>query len=501
MPKRPGIRVFKRMRAIDANRLASFRAELQLNQNEFADRAGLGTAQVSRAEQGANVSLTTAEIIASTLRQPVEKLFEYVFVTSGLEHGRVTFDATPPQQSETPELVSPANSLVAKGSRRDQGRDTARQPSIETEDELDGEERFLRTPLGSISSKLLFCYPGGHVNAVRLYGRGNSYVSPERLFLTYRHERYEPPSELKKAGEERIARLQREARSKNGRFFNGPSVRLLHWHRNQQGARESDSLRLVLGPIGWFDYEGTNGLISERLKQGIPDAYDKYANLEKIMQLGDIEKWCRLSNNVGNAITIFTRDGKVGYQIRGQHLSADPGYITSSVAENINRYWDDTDPDSQEIFNDFRNRDNLESEPDDGYRPKGIPHLLAAVRRGVEEETSQRLIEHIGPFGIKLTGLAFGLDVLAPDALWIVLMDITEEKFQELRRDDPGKDADEGDLKFVPANFEEAATQRILERLEWVPAGKASLIRAIQLIGAIDRKHPEAAFDILANAR
>src|SRR5208282_2951176 len=61
--------------------------------------------------------------------------------------------------------------------------DTARQPSVETDDELDGEEKFCRTPLGNISSKLLFCYPGGHVNAVRLYGRGRSYVSPERLFL------------------------------------------------------------------------------------------------------------------------------------------------------------------------------------------------------------------------------------------------------------------------------------------------------------------------------
>ena len=78
--------------------------------------------------------------------------------------------------------------------------------------------------------------------------------------------------------------------------------------------------------------------------------------------------------------------------------------------------------------------------------------------------------------------LAFGLDSLAPDLLWIVLLDITESEFRKLRREKPGKEVNEGTIDFIPASFGNELTQEVLSRSDWGPAGKASLIRAIQLI-------------------
>jgi DNA-binding winged helix-turn-helix (wHTH) protein len=361
------------------------------------------------------------------------------------------------------------------------------------------------TPVVPMDENNVFSYPGGHASAIRLYGRADAYISPERLFLEYEDEPYELPKEMRREAKERIDRLTREAREHNRIFFNGPCARLLRWHHNQHGAPELDTLELVLGPVGWYQFEGTNGVIRDQLRQGLQSSYKRYVDLQTLQQDGDLQHRCKLSNMIGNAVTIFTSDGKVGYQQRGQRQSSVPGLLTSAVAENVNRYKDEVsrkDRDSRKLVNPVRYDARLNTGPDDTYRPKGIPHLVAAVRRGIQEETSPILMDYVGSLGIKLTGLAFGLDNLHPDALWIVLMDLTAERFKELRRDYPGKDAFEGDIEFVPATLIASSTQDVLRRPDWVPAGKASLIRAIQLIGAINpRGTPSKAFDILASAR
>jgi hypothetical protein len=362
--------------------------------------------------------------------------------------------------------------------------------------------RLVSTPIGQIAEKAVFSYPGGYASAVRLYGSGKAYVSPGRLSVKYEHRQYAPPQRLAEGAKKRVEHLVEDARAHNRSFFNGPCARLIGWHHNQEGAAESDTLELVLGPLSWFDFEGANGLLRDQLNRGTPTDWKEYVDLENVAQDGNIERCCKLSNLVGNAITIFTSDGKVGYQKRGQRQSSVPGQLTSSVAENINRYLDDSDPKKpQRLLNLAEQKTKSGSRVDHLYRPKGIPHPLASVRRGLQEETSRDLLKHISPFGIKLTGLAFGLDCLHPDLLWIVLVDVSAERFKALRRDRPGTDIREGEIEFVPANFGAAATQEILARPEWVPAGKASLIRAIELIDARNPKgNPANAFDILASA-
>jgi len=362
---------------------------------------------------------------------------------------------------------------------------------------LDEREPMARTIAGSFDRNALFSYPGGYAEAIRLFGRGKQYLSPKQLFVDYTHSLYTIPRELRDNAKKRIARLEDEASRFNKLLFNGPTVRLMRWHHNQEGPAEIDMLRIVLGAAGWYDLEGTNGLIREDCTQR--DAYSSYVDMAKI-QSGDFEHGCQLSNVVGNAVTIFTADGKVGFQMRGNRQSAVPGMLTSAVAENVNRYKDDTDRERPNVL--LNNPgESLPTAKDAAYAPRGVPHPFAAVLRGLSYEVSSRILESVGSHAIKVTGLAFGLDSLAPDLLWIVLANVTEEEFVVMRRDRPGIEADEGIIEFVPPSFDNPRTQELLMRTDWIPAGKASLVRAIHLIEEVAPSgDPVEAFRVLANA-
>jgi len=363
----------------------------------------------------------------------------------------------------------------------------------------DNQEDLVFTPVGHLERRLLFSYPSGNANAICLWGTGAAYVSPDRdhFRVEYKHEPYVIPQKLRKQSNERVVFLEAQARRWNKIFFNGPCVRLMHWLHNQAGADEQHVMKLVLGPVGWYDFEGTNGLIREEGRQ--PEAYQQYVDLQTI-QSGNIEEASRLSNITGNAVTIFSCDGKVGFQIRGKRVSSVERKITSTVDENTNRYKDDVDE------ADWNRRlstgaDSLLGQGN-SYRPSGVPHPLAAVRRGMANEVSPRLLEHIGPFGIKLTGLAFGLDSLHPDVQWIVLANVPAEKIIKMRCEHKGEEADEGRIKFVPASFGARSTQELLARKDWLAANKGSLIRAIELIDNYKpNARPADVFDILAEAR
>ena len=95
------------------------------------------------------------------------------------------------------------------------------------------------------------------------------------------------------------------------------------------------------------------------------------------------------------------------------------------------------------------------------------------------------MTKYIPKLGIKFTGLALGLDSFAPDALWVVLVDITADQFLRLRLTKPGRDSQEGRNEFVPATFEDPATREALAHPDWVSGGKASLIRAVEVIQSI----------------
>ncbi len=371
-------------------------------------------------------------------------------------------------------LPSRAQDLYSTGNEiRLSGNDGASDASSLKESDL------VRTTAGMFDRKILFSYDGGYAEAIRLFGSGDEFVvatQKERFDVKYAHSLYTIPPELQDGAQQRIARLEEEARSTNKRFFNGPAVRLMRWNHNQESPTEAHNLKLELGAVGWYDLEGTNNLIREEGRQR--EAYARYIDLPKI-ESGDFEAGCKLSNLTGNAVTIFTADGKVGFQKRGIFQSAVPGQITSAVAENVNRYKDDTDPESPSVL--LKPQVGSSFARDPNYTPRGVPHPLAAVRRGLAAEISPDILEHVDQ-GILVTGLALGLDSLHADLLWIVLVNATAEKCLELLRDREGSEVDEGELDFVTPRFDNPITKELLKRSDWVAAGKASLIRAIKLI-------------------
>lgn len=119
---------------------------------------------------------------------------------------------------------------------------------------------------------------------------------------------------------------------------------------------------------------------------------------------------------------------------------------------------------------------------------------------GITEEASYKMPDRIPDGGMKCTGLCFSLDALQPDLLWIVLVNLTAEEFTKKCRIEHGRDWREGRIRFVPADFKDAETQRILARPDWIAAGKASLVRAIELIDVLAHQRqisPTQVFDVI----
>jgi hypothetical protein len=121
------------------------------------------------------------------------------------------------------------------------------------------------------------------------------------------------------------------------------------------------------------------------------------------------------------------------------------------------------------------------------YRPRGVPHPIAAVLRGIGSEVSPRLLDVIRPTDICVTGIAFDLDFLHPNLLVAVLVDLRHDQILELRRLHPGPEYLEGELYFASADLTNSDTRSIVADRNWVPGGQASLLRTLELFDAISR--------------
>ena len=356
-----------------------------------------------------------------------------------------------------------------------------------------------------VSTQALYEYPGGRVSAIRLYGAADQCLAPQQIKVRYANSQFHTPPTLVVPGEERI-RNQIERRDRGDiEFFDGPCVRLLKWVKPsfESFAREGRQyLELFLGPIGWYDVERTNGVLRQKLLRNERIDYEHWIGLSAIVDRGRIEE-SKLTNLVGAAVTIFTTDGQVGYQERGARQSVGARQLSSAIAENLHRYFDDTEPGNPlRALHPLPPNKKLSDGPHNEAcpPPTGELHPAAAVTRGITEEASYKMVERIPEGGIKCTGLCFGLDALQPDLLWIVLVNLTAQEFTEKCRTEHGRDWKEGKIRFVPADFKDAETQRVLARPEWIAAGKASLVRAIELIDVLSyqRSVPvRNAFDII----
>ena len=332
--------------------------------------------------------------------------------------------------------------------------------------------------------------PTGFVRAVRLYGSGDTMVPLDRVKITYSHEHYRPDLSAFPWFHQEV---QHRVRTTKAKFFNGPNTRLLSLRASPaptDAAREADTLHLSLGPVGWFDYAGVSEYIRDRRKEFDDRQIEDWIGIETLLTKMDVRD-SRLPNILDTCTALITQDGQVAYQRRNATVSARPLWLTSAVAENINRLLDDASPaDPRRLMRPaLRPRDPRLRE--NRYKPRRVPHPFAAVRRGIAEELGPAILDAIdaGPFPhIKLTGISFDLDSLQPDALFIACIAMTADELRGLVRGEQGgrgKDWDEGRILTMPARFSDPETARVLSSREFVPAGHAATVRAIELLAAI----------------
>jgi hypothetical protein len=285
-------------------------------------------------------------------------------------------------------------------------------------------------------------------------------------------------------------------------FFNGPNTRLITYSASPapaDAAMELDTLTLHLGPVGWFDYAGINEYLRDRRDNFSERDIADWIDLATLRNDFDVQR-SRVPNILGTATTIVTLDEKIAYQER-MHSGVDarPRNLTSSVAENINRLKDDTDETDHLLL---RNLGDValagQMLRENSYQPRGVPHPFAAVRRGIGDELAPHVLDVIeeGPFpAIQCTGLSYDLDSLHPDALFIACIPLTSVELAAIVRGiwgERGKEWREGRLKFMPADFRDSTTARILsgpKPRSWNPGGHASVVRAIELLGAVRREN------------
>lgn len=363
------------------------------------------------------------------------------------------------------------------------------------------------TPKEQAVKKFLYYYPGGYVGSIQLCGFGGEFWTEHTVQIQYQHEALNLPAWYHTMKPSVIEEKERQARRGGTLFFNGPNTRLISWRMfirdNETVALEKKILELVLGPVSWHEYQVLNGTVNETLLD-VVGYRERDVDIYSLAQNQDV-RYSHLSNLFCNAVTIVTRDGWIGYQFRSKKVSAVPDLFTSAVAENTNRFLDDADScDSTLLVN---KSDHLVSpadcQADHMYEPKQVPHPFAAVRRGIQEELSPDLLDYLPPNAIKLTGLSFGLDaLLLPTAHYVVFIDIPKDKILSIRRNNPGRDRFEGDLRFMRPDFSDPETSKPLNQGAWVYGGKVSVIRTIQLLQTEMKRYGDfdTTFNFLANA-
>jgi len=344
-------------------------------------------------------------------------------------------------------------------------------------------------PVETACEGRLYYHRDGWARAVRLVGAGSEVISVQRLKLDYRHVPFEVPDELRPRRDREVARRVQEAREAGKLYFDGPNTRLLNWRISpSDGDRvglEESVLELTLGPIGWYDFDALNGIFEEAVEHPPIEFYEYYVGLTHLVTDGRVER-SKLSNILDNAVALVTSDGYVGYRQRSGRQNA-PGVLTSAVAENTNRYLDDAEP------SDFSTRHNMKSDgtqdvrdAPSNYKPVGVPHPVAAVLRGIEEEISKTVRAKVDVSGIYVTGIAFSLDALHPSLLFAVFVDLSRDEILAACRDDPGTDYHkEGPLFFIRANREDPATRSVM-KADWIASGQAATIRALDVLHLSD---------------
>ena len=264
-----------------------------------------------------------------------------------------------------------------------------------------------------------------------------------------------------------VEQLKKEAKRNNQMFYDGPHTRLIDYRATPIDASEQKHLELSLGPIGWYDFSVVDNLLGQIFQKLKPDYIQEYVDLDEVAKWGIIRN-NKFTNILDTATTLVTSDGWVSYSVRSQRVSTSGGLLTSCVAENIHQ------------------------EKDDSLRPQiagELPAPFRTVLRGVKEELSPKLVpELVSKTCLYFLGLSFDLRSFHPDMLFMIALSITHDRLLEICRQYPGRDFLEGQVVCVRLSMLDEENSP-LAKTNWVPGGKASLVRTREFLGAVqDRK-------------
>lgn len=335
----------------------------------------------------------------------------------------------------------------------------------------------------------LYYHLDGWARAIRLVGADTDLIPVDRLEVSYKDVPLVLPPELRQLRDQIVQERIATASSDGHIFFDGPNTRLMGWRVSPRDddrvGREESILYLTLGPVGWYDFEGLNGAFRAHPESRGPEhLYEYYVGLSSLLSDGRVER-SKLSNIMDNAVALVTSDGYVGYQRRSRRVSLGVGAFTSTVAENTNRFLDDSLPYNPLSL--YNRQGTLGDAPTD-YKPKGVPHPVAAVLRGIESEISPDVRAWVDLKSMYVTGISFDLEGLHPSLLFVVLVGLSRRDVLSARRKTPGTEYIEGSLGFVPIQLEQDDTRTLFRQPNWIPSGQASLIRAIEAIQGVARE-------------
>jgi len=308
----------------------------------------------------------------------------------------------------------------------------------------------------------LYHYGAASAASIRLLGAADECFPPQVVRCLPSTSPYGLPDEFLDTRNEVIARLHDEASRHNRMFFDGPNTRLIDYSSSPVDASEQKHLTLTLGPVNWFDYSVCEWHLDRMLDPLDLGRLRKYVNLEEVARSGTIKN-STLSNILCTATTLVTADAHLVFSKRSDRVSPKHLRFTSCVAENIHQEKDRS------------------LEPESG----GLPTPYRAALRGIEEEVSPRLAAMVRqtPRHLMLLGIDFDLESFHPDLLFLLIWPGSLAEIEVMWKQNPGPDFIEGNLQATPMN--RGAIEQLLLLPDWIPGGKASVIRALEFVSAL----------------
>lgn len=292
-------------------------------------------------------------------------------------------------------------------------------------------------------------------SSIRLVGADNERFDRSDIVLRRRPtSRYLVPPEIQSSSESRLRRLKALNQEREVPFVNGEVARITAFSFDYPDpVTEQKRIILEWEPMFWFDYSVVQDYVSECRINGMQAELDALIDVAEV-GAGTMRR-TRLPNLAPIGLTLVTSDNFMLY-VRRDAVAASPGWLSTSVSENI----------------------HIEKDKD----RSGSIQIYQTAERGIVEELSPSITSRANKVKLSLLGMAFSLDELECPFLFLGEIAATRAEVQAMCELHPGKDYKESRCKW--ASFGDGGTElsELLAREDWTCQGKASIIRALEYL-------------------